>query len=53
VTTRNTPGWRLGNCEWSFDALSRRQEVGDRTPGTSAERMKRLRDALLGEVDGG
>ena len=43
--------WKMpdySDFEWSFDALSIRQEVGDVVEATGDERMKRLRRAMLG-----
>jgi hypothetical protein len=40
--------WRLDSGEWSHDALSALQEVGTVRPSSSAERVERLRAALLG-----
>lgn len=41
--------WRVDGREWSFDALSAEQEVGEVVQGETAEtRNKRLRQILMG-----
>jgi hypothetical protein len=40
--------WRLDSGEWSHDALDAAQVVGEVHPSTRAERIDRLRAALLG-----
>jgi len=40
--------WRLDNDEWSHDALSILQEVGEIISSTKSEREARLRAALVG-----
>lgn len=45
--------WRLADGSWSHDALDFHQQVGTRTPSSYADRMARLRTALLGDRNAG